>query len=461
MKTAGEGRAAEMLAESRPGLEGHPPVDDGGRNGVKEVQLGRWGTGGSGVRHEYEEAARENKQKRGGLLGFGRRTTRQESMLSQVPKAGAPDAAEEPAEPQLVNEDAADIQAEAEAEASGVPPAGRPNAVHGWVYKRGGLKSKGWRKRYCVYEPLTKRFTYYDSEDAARRDQRRKGRVRVTQSAVVNKASARSKVERRLSAAEGARKLVGVEASIQDAIDAAGDPSAKGGAKYEFKFNTAEGRIFELYVEKATELRVWLEAMPHWGEELTMGWLYKRKHGSKKGRFDHRYVVYDPSTKEFAYYATEKDAKMKREKRGSVTVTSTILYADRFAFYTSAGRFYECYAESADELNNWMDALPSPTGAKVEGWVYKHKRGAHSAKFQRRYATYEMETGLFNYFTDERRAVPKGRATVLYASPTTPAASSRRLRLPARAEPLEFTFPRRTASSSTSSSTAATRARRG
>ena len=96
---------------------------------------------------------------------------------------------------------------------------------------------------------------------------------------------------------------------------------------------------------------------------------------------------------------------------------STILYADHFGFYTSTGRFYECFADSPDELHVWMDALPAPSGAKVEGWVYKHKRGAKSGKFQRRYATYEMETGLFNYFTDETRAVPKGRATVLYAVP--------------------------------------------
>ena len=27
-----------------------------------------------------------------------------------------------------------------------------------------------------------------------------------------------------------------------------------------------------------------------------------------------------------------------------------------------------------------MDAMPAPTGAKVEGWVYKHKRGSKSGK---------------------------------------------------------------------------------
>ena len=103
---------------------------------------------------------------------------------------------------------------------------------------------------------------------------------------------------------------------------------------------------------------------------------------------------------------------LKREQTGAVTVTSTILFADRFAFYTEAGRFYECYADSPEELHVWMDAMPAPSGAKVEGWVYKHKRGAKGSHFQRRYATYEMESGVFNYFTDETRSVPKGRATV-------------------------------------------------
>ena len=53
-----------------------------------------------------------------------------------------------------------------------MPPVMREGAVHGWVHKRGGLKSKAWKRRYAVYEPKTCRFTYYEdmqvSEIAAR-----------------------------------------------------------------------------------------------------------------------------------------------------------------------------------------------------------------------------------------------------------------------------------------------------
>ena len=74
---------------------------------------------------------------------------------------------------------------------------------------------------------------------------------------------------------------------------AAGEDS-KRGPKYEFKFNTADGRVYECYVDKATELRAWLETMPHWEAGLTMGYLYKRKHGSKKTTFDRRFAIFDP-----------------------------------------------------------------------------------------------------------------------------------------------------------------------
>ena len=91
-----------------------------------------------------------------------------------------------------------------------------------------------------------------------------------------------------------------------------------------------------------------------------------------------------------------------------------------------------------------MDAMPSPMGAMVEGWVWKHKRGAKSGRFQRRYATYEMESGLFSYFTDESRSVPKGRATVLYAVPnnSTKSVTSGHggVHTEQLAEPSEFTF---------------------
>ena len=71
--------------------------------------------------------------------------------------------------------------------------------------------------------------------------------------------------------------------------------SIKDGAadgKYEFKFNTVDKkgqwRVFECYTVSAQQYRFWLEAMPHWGSDLTMGWLHKRKHGSKKTSFDRR-----------------------------------------------------------------------------------------------------------------------------------------------------------------------------
>ena len=147
-----------------------------------------------------------------------------------------------------------------------------------------GVKSKAWKKRYCVYEPLTKAFTYYADEKAAKADKRKKedNRMYVTQSAPVIKSNARAKVERRLSKA--AEQLGGL---TEDAMAA----SAADG-KYEFKFNTVDKkghwRVFECYTESAQQYRFWLEAMPHWGSDLTMGWLHKRKHGSKKTSFDRR-----------------------------------------------------------------------------------------------------------------------------------------------------------------------------
>ena len=56
-------------------------------------------------------------------------------------------------------------------ESSGVPPVMREGAIHGWLFKRGGLKSKAYKKRYAVYEPRTRRFTYYENDLAASRDQ--------------------------------------------------------------------------------------------------------------------------------------------------------------------------------------------------------------------------------------------------------------------------------------------------
>ena len=43
-----------------------------------------------------------------------------------------------------------------------------------------------------------------------------------------------------------------------------------------------------------------------------------------------------------------QDAKMDRDRRGAVEIESTVLYSDKFAFYTSTGRFFECMADSPD-----------------------------------------------------------------------------------------------------------------
>ena len=51
----------------------------------------------------------------------------------------------------------------------------------------------------------------------------------------------------------------------------------KSEARLEFRFNTAEGRIFDCYVESEADLNKWLDAMPHWTSNLVMGWLHKRK----------------------------------------------------------------------------------------------------------------------------------------------------------------------------------------
>lgn len=137
-----------------------------------------------------------------------------------------------------------------------------------------------------------------------------------------------------------------------------------------------------------------------------------------------RFAIYDADSRLFSYYANEVDGKLKREQRGAVTVTTTIFYDDRFAFYTESGRFYECFSDPADDLKIWKTALPQPTGAKAEGWVWKHKRGAKSGKFQKRYATFEAETAVFSYYTDDTRGVPKGRATIACAvRRTTPCIS--------------------------------------
>ena len=145
------------------------------------------------------------------------------------------------------------------------------------------------------------------------------------------------------------------------------------------------------------------------------GYLHKRKQGAKSKTFDRRYAVFDPQTNVFSYYSNERDARMDKDIKGCVTVAITVLYPDKFAFYTQEGRFFECYTETPEELAMWQDGLPAPAAAIVRGWVYKHKRGAKSSKFQRRYAVYELESGVFTYYTDDSMSVPKGRTHVMYA----------------------------------------------
>ena len=394
-------------------------------------KLGRWGAGGDGA------VEGSGKKKGWGALRMATRLTggvKSGAGATEEP-AMAPAAAEAPDTASVARtEEELLAEIEAEEEASGVPPISRVGALHGWLFKRGGLKSKAWKKRYAVYEPKTKAFTYYADERSAANDAHRKGRVTVTQSSPVNKADARSRVERRLSKATLVAEGLAAAGASASALTPAAMAAAAKDSKYEFKFSTTENRVFECYTESAQAYRTWLETMPHWGSELTMGWLYKRKHGSKKTTFDRRYAIFDPSNNLFSYYAGEHDARMDRDRKGAVTITTTILYAERFAFYTSTDRFYECFAETNEELHMWMDALPSPAGAKVEGWVYKHKRGASSRKFAKRYAIYEMETGMFSYFTDATRAVPRGRATVLYAVPNHSGRSHNSVSIGGRAE---------------------------
>ena len=49
--------------------------------------------------------------------------------------------------------------------------------------------------------------------------------------------------------------------------------------------------------------------------------------------------------------------------------------------------------------------------------MFKHKRNAKSSKFQKRYAVYELESGMFSYYVDESKEQPKGRTTVFFAVP--------------------------------------------
>ena len=335
---------SDVVAALRSAPEaGMPPLPAFGHRVSKPANpmLGRWGTGGSSA---VESPGTAKKSMWGSL----RQVVSKPELLQQASEGAigdeAPAAAAEAAAEAApgVAKTAAELAAELEAseEASGVPPVSREGALKAYLYKRGGLKSRAWKKRYCVYEPKTGAFTYYADEKSAAADEKRKGRTIVTQSAPINKATARARVERRLSKATeaGSRAAADAQAEAEAAAVATSvknsmhaglseealKVAAKEG-KFEFKFNTTEGRVYECYTELATEYRAWLKAMPHWSETLTMGWLYKRKHGSKKSSFDRRYAIFDPETKIFSYYASEHDAKMNRERKGAVEVASTTL----------------------------------------------------------------------------------------------------------------------------------------
>jgi hypothetical protein len=143
----------DALAESRTGIEGgavEKPDFKREEAAPEKKKLGRWGTGGVGVSADLE-ASMSTKPKRGLFGRFG--GAKAPTPVKEEPAEDAAEAAP-PA-----SEEEADAAAEAAEEASGRPPMRREGAVFGWVFKRGGLKSKGWRKRFCVYEPKVKRFT--------------------------------------------------------------------------------------------------------------------------------------------------------------------------------------------------------------------------------------------------------------------------------------------------------------
>ena len=130
--------------------------------------------------------------------------------------------------------------------------------------------------RYCVYEPYCQRFTYYESS-------RRRSAIKP-KGPGPRDAKRRGEQEHR-HAPDGATAEHGYRRRGRYHVESDGTGN-KHGPRYEFKFNTSEGRVFELYVEKATEPRVARGDAALGRSTLTMGYLHKRKHGSKKNTFD-------------------------------------------------------------------------------------------------------------------------------------------------------------------------------
>ena len=165
------------------------------------------------------------------------------------------------------------------------------------MFKRGGFKSKAYKKRFAVYEPRTNWWYYYESKEHANAHTKVKGQVKVVQAAAVKK-SARANMERRTS----------LTATTPTAADDDG--------KREFRFNRRRGASSSARRERRGAKAVARRA-PVLADHLVQGYLHKRKQGAKSKTFDRRYAVFDPQTNVFSYYSNERDARMDKDIKGA------------------------------------------------------------------------------------------------------------------------------------------------